>query len=75
MEDEIKQIKKIVNKLMINFGVKDFNVSAMNRLENDKFKILVKYKTKENCENVSLILLNLKTGLVEKFVQNIPFGY
>lgn len=70
MSEEIEEVKKITEEYLKNLGVTQLRIIYANRL-NGQWKVIVKYQTPENTENMSMLLINWTTKKVDTFREGI----
>ncbi len=70
MSEEIEEVKKITEEYLKNLGIDNLRIIYANRT-NGNWKVIVKYPTPDNPENMSMLLIDWATKKVITFREGI----
>ncbi len=65
MSEEIEEVKQIAKEYLNKLDITKFRIIFANK--NGKWKVVVKYPTPDNPENISMLLIDLDTKKVDTF--------
>ncbi len=70
MSEEIEEVRKITEEYLKKLGISALRIIYANRT-NGQWKVIAKYPTQENPENISMLLINWTTKKVDTFREGI----